>query len=213
MVNAENFYNLCEGFIVEDWFSKLKEELEAAYLASDEPWGQSGFSGSHERWEALRKPVADCIDKSGTFLDIGCANGYLLECLIAWSFEKAIEIVPYGIDLSEKLVALARNRLPDFSDNIFVGNGLTWEPPIRFDYVRTELCYVPEDMKERYVRRLHDEFLKPDGKLLVADYRSKGDDPSRNWCDIILKHMGFEVSDVKSGFWGRRELMRVGVII
>lgn len=61
------------------WFSSLRKQLEEAYLQHDEPWKQSGFSGPEERWVACRKPIADCVEKSGSFLDIGCANGYLLE--------------------------------------------------------------------------------------------------------------------------------------
>ena len=72
------------------WFFNLKDTLENAYLRYDEPWRQSGFSGPAERWVALRKPIADCIEKSGTFLDIGCANGYLLECIIKWAEEKGL---------------------------------------------------------------------------------------------------------------------------
>ena len=69
----------------QQWFSSLKKELENAYLQHSEPWKQSGFSGPEERWIAYRKPIVDCIEKSGSFLDIGCANGYLLECILRLS--------------------------------------------------------------------------------------------------------------------------------
>ena len=76
------------------WFHALKEELETAYLQHDEPWKQSGFSGPEERWVKCRKPIADCVDKSGVFLDIGCANGYLLECISSWIAERGLSIIP-----------------------------------------------------------------------------------------------------------------------
>lgn len=41
-----------------------------------------------------------------------------------------------------KLVELARGRLPQWADRIFLGEALSWDPPRRFDFVRTELCYV-----------------------------------------------------------------------
>lgn len=67
-----------------------------------------------------------------------------------WRFE------PYGLDHSEKLVALARRRLPRWQDRIFVGDALTWEPPQRFDFVRTELVYVAQDDYRRLVDRILD---------------------------------------------------------
>jgi hypothetical protein len=45
-------------------------------------------------------------------------------------------------DFSEKLAGLARERLPHWRERIFTGNALVWEPPARFDFVRTELVYV-----------------------------------------------------------------------
>lgn len=194
------------------WFSELKEKLENAYLSSDEPWKQSGFSGPEERWTKCRKPVAECINESGMFLDIGCANGYLLECVKKWTEEKGLSIVPFGVDISSKLVELARYRLPEFKNNIFVGNGLTWESPQKFDYVRTELCYVPEPFYKKYVDRLVKEFLNKNGKLLIVEYRSRRDDEAKEWIDISLKKMGFEIEDYKSAFYEGKELTRVVVV-
>jgi SAM-dependent methyltransferase len=161
---------------LESWFSHLKDTLENVYLSSDEPWKQSGFSGPLERWVACRKPIADCVDSSGSFLDIGCANGYLLESVLGWTKHRGISIVPYGIDLSQRLVELARERLTEYRNNICVGNGLLWDPPRKFDYVRTELCYVPDEFQKKFVIRLVDEFLSKNGKLLVAEYRSRKDE-------------------------------------
>ena len=146
------------------------------------------------------------------FLDIGCANGYLLECLIRWTADRGIQIEAWGLDLSEKLVALAKQRLPDYTENLFFGNAFTWKPPQKFDYVRTELCYVPERFQRQYIRQLIDEFLLPGGNLLVAEYRSRRDPSSPSWVDEILREMGFEVDHCESGFWERKELTRIAVI-
>ncbi|MBN2239803.1 MAG: methyltransferase domain-containing protein [Dehalococcoidales bacterium] len=155
---------------LDDWFQNLKKTLEEAYVSHEEPWRQSGMSGPYERWVSLRKPVADCIDKSGSFLDIGCANGYLLECCIGWTAERGITIEPYGLDISEKLVEMAKQRLPQYRDNFFTGNAFTWIPPQRFDFVRTELVYVPDEQEKQYLEFLLENYLNPEGKLLVANY-------------------------------------------
>ena len=90
------------------WFEHTRQVLETAYLSHPEAWKQSGMSGPEERWISLRKPIAECIDRPGSFLDIGCANGYLLECCLKWTAERGIQIDPYGLDLSAPLVELAR---------------------------------------------------------------------------------------------------------
>jgi SAM-dependent methyltransferase len=99
------------------WFANNKTILETAYLSGIHPWQQSGVGLRTPRnaydWEILRRPIADCLSHDGTFLDIGCANGYLLECILRWTQERGLHITPYGLDISEKLAELARERLPD----------------------------------------------------------------------------------------------------
>jgi len=194
------------------WFDEMKGLLETAYVKTDTPWQQSGFSGPEERWVAVRKPVAHCMNQSGTFLDIGCANGYLLECVVKWAGEREIEIGPWGLDLSEKLVGMAKERLKKKKKQIFVGNGMYWDPPRKFDYVRTELCYVPEGMRKEYVERLLDEFLVDGGKLLVAEYRSGDEDRRIPWVDDVLIEMGFKVDYCEWGYWQGKELTRIAII-
>ncbi len=195
-----------------EWFIDRKETLEIAYLQHAEPWRQSGFSGPEERWTALRKPIADCIEKSGTFLDIGCANGYLLECLMKLTAARGLSIIPYGLDLSEKLVELAKKRLPEFRNNLYVGNGWDWKNPRRFDYVRTELVYVPDHLQKVYVQRIMNEYLENDGVLLVAEYRSSNDPADEPWIDTKLGGWGFKTARKISGFDDGKELTRIVVL-
>ena len=209
---------------LEEWFSSLRMTLEEAYLKHEEPWKQSGFSGPEDRWVSLRKLVADCIDKPGSFLDIGCANGYLLECCLKWTGERDIEIEPFGLDISEKLIELAKERLPQYADNLFIGNALTWFPPRRFDYVRTELVYVPAEYEKRYIEFLLKNHLNPGGRLLIANYGEgltqqeieKGIIKGAHATDNILKHLnelGFIPVQYKDGYdpvKGRR--IRVAIL-
>ncbi|RPI86771.1 MAG: class I SAM-dependent methyltransferase [Chloroflexi bacterium] len=164
---------------LESWFANTQIILETAYIQHEEPWRQSGMSGPEERWISLRKPVADCIDHSGSFLDIGCANGYLLECILRWTTERGLQIEPYGLDISLKLLELAKKRFPQYADHFFRGNAFYWNPPHRFNFVRTELVYVPGDYERMYIGRLLEKFLKPGGKLLIANYMEGLPDPMK----------------------------------
>jgi SAM-dependent methyltransferase len=197
----------------EEWFDELKRRLESSYLRRTTPWARSDFSGSHERWERLRRPIVECVDRSGAFLDIGCANGYLLECLIAWAREKSVELIPYGVDLSERLIALARARLSEYAENLFCANAFDWVPPRRFDYVQTELCRVPAAVRTQYPERLLEGFVTTGGRLLIAEYRSTIDDHALPWVDEGLNRSGFPIGGHVSGFGQRGlELTRVAWI-
>lgn len=135
----------------EEWHREWQAIVVPGYLAAETPWGQSGKTGSYEDWEWSRSHVADAIDADGTFLDVGCANGYLMECLPRWT---TFAVEPYGLEIAPGLAALARSRLPAWADRIFVGNALAWEAPGEFAYVRTGLDYVPERRRRELCERL-----------------------------------------------------------
>jgi SAM-dependent methyltransferase len=154
------------------WHALNTAPLEPAYLAAADPRGQSGFRGDAARWTAARRVIAHAIDRDGAFLDIGCANGHLLESLVGWASADGHVIEPWGLDISAALVELARARVPGWSARLHVGEALTWTPPRRYDYVRTELVYVPDWRRANYVRRLMDDVVAPDGRLIVCSYGS-----------------------------------------
>ncbi len=196
---------------IERWFDEQQAIFEPAYLSHEEPWKQSGFSGPKERWDACRKPIADCVTSDGAFLDIGCANGYFIECLLEWTRARGLAVEPWGLDVSAKLVELAKRRCPTWADNMIVGNAFWWRPPHRFDYVRTELCYVPDECRREYVLGLVDEFIAPGGRLLVCEYRSRSSAPGP-WVDNELRDMGVSVGRSVSAHWEGQELTRVVVV-
>src|SRR5215210_1969374 len=111
----------------EQFFQEQRSRLEAAYLAGTNARQQSGFGRDERDWERFRRPVVAPIGKDGTFLDVGCASGLLMECVARWAAEDGHAIEPYGLDISEKLAELARRRLPAWRDRIFTGNALFWE--------------------------------------------------------------------------------------
>jgi hypothetical protein len=208
---------------MEQWFAHNREVLETAYLAGVEPWEQSGQSGPFERWMALRKPIADCINGDGTLLDIGCANGYLLECCLAWTAERGIQIEPFGVDLSAQLISLAQERLPAYRDHFWAANAFTWKPPRHFTFVRTELYYAPAEHERSYILHLLTHYLEPNGRLLIANYGEgsphpehgllPGQHPTRFLLDH-LQTLGISVSHYEDGFDPiKGRMVRVAVVI
>ena len=159
----------------EAWHQGIQTFLEDAYLPAPTPQGQSGTSGDADHWERRRRVIAEAIHHDGTFLDVGCANGLLMETLPAWALSRGYQIEPHGLDISPKLADLARQRLPAWADRIHVGNAVTWIPPRRYDFVRTELVYVPPGREPSLISHLLEHVVAPGGRLILCAYRPRGE--------------------------------------
>lgn len=159
----------------EDWYREVAAVITPAYLAGDNPRSQSGQSGDDAHWTHARGLIADAIDRDGTFLDVGCASGYLMECLERWVQERGYAIAPYGLDIAPELADLARRRLPQWAERIYVGNALTWQPPMRFDFARTGLEYVPIRRQKDLVTHLLHEVVAPGGRLIIGTFGEEVD--------------------------------------
>lgn len=162
------------------WTRDSVRLLEAHYLRSTTPEGQSGKFGDAAEWELSRRLVVRALHHDGTFLDLGCANGLLMESVVRWAAEDGHLIDPYGVDASARLVALAGQRLPRWSDHLYVGDVLNWRPPQRFDYVHTMIDLVPPRRRPEWLRRVLMEMVVPGGRLIVRDYEGIGD-RLRDW--------------------------------
>jgi SAM-dependent methyltransferase len=174
--------------------------LERAYLEAGDPRGESGFRGDEARWERARRPIVSAIDRDGTFLDVGCANGLLMQSLAAWAGEEGYRVEPYGLDLIGSLAALARQRLPRWSDRVFVGNVMDWRVPFRFDFVRTELEYAPPNRMREMVERLLREYLSSGGRLILCSYGSSRRPTSKaEPVGEILRNWGYTVAGEAAG--------------
>lgn len=179
----------------EAFYRRTRDLLEEAYLGADDPRGGSGFRGDEARWELARRPIASAVNRDGVFLDVGCANGLLMESLVAWGDEGGYKIEPYGLDLIPSLAILARRRLPQWSNRIFVGNVIGWEPPFRFDFVCTNLEYVPHHRRYGMVERLLGDYLVPGGRLILTSYgSSRRPEPRAEQAGEILRGWGYEVA-------------------
>ncbi len=185
--------------------------IERMYLNAPDAYGRSGFHGDANRWEALRRPVVGAVDRDGSFVDLGCANGLLLESALAWAAEAGHRIAPFGLDHSAPLAELARARLKGKGGEVFVGDAMGWEPPRRFDFVRTEIVYVPGASRREFVERLMARFLAPGGRLIVASYGTRGGIPPAEAVGALLRSWGLDVLGEAEGVdtWSGKTLTRV----
>jgi 2-polyprenyl-3-methyl-5-hydroxy-6-metoxy-1,4-benzoquinol methylase len=178
----------------EQYWADSRRVLDDAYLAATTPEGGSGFGGDARDWFDERSVLCDAITRDGTFLDTACANGHLIDSLTQWCAARGVRIEPYGLDISARLVHVARDRLPLWRDRIWVGNALTWMPPNgqRFEYVHALLECVPDARHGDLVRHLLGDVVVAGGRLIVSHYNA-GRDAERR-AAAILGRLGYAVA-------------------
>jgi hypothetical protein len=147
-----------------------------------------------------RRPVVSAVVLDGTLLDVGCANGLLMESVARWGGEEGYQLEPYGLELIESLAAPACWRLPHWVNRVFTGNVMDWRLPLRFDFVRTELEYAPPHRRRELVERLLRENLVPGGRLIVCSCRpSRRPTPRAELVGKILSNWGYQVDGEAEG--------------
>ncbi len=175
-----------------EWHRQVCRVITSAYLAAETPWGQSGKSGNERNWTYARSLICKAVNKDGSFLDVGYANGYLMECLQRWTADRGVCIEPHGLDISPELSNLARSRLGGWADRIHTGNVMNWSPPRRYDFVRTGLEYVPAHRRRDLVQRIIDKLVSENGRLIIGTYYGArtGPDP----LEQEISSWGFDVA-------------------
>lgn len=80
----------------------LRRLLEGSHVYGD--------AATFRYWYERRFPIVAAVDRPGSILDIGCANGFLLRSLSAWSKH---DLVPYGVDPDPEAVEVCKQLFPE----------------------------------------------------------------------------------------------------
>jgi trans-aconitate methyltransferase len=182
----------------DDRFMAEMRALEPAYLESDDPLVQSGFSGGRARWYAERSPLIEAIDRDGSLLDVGCANGLLLADVTIWAQERGYRIVPYGIDLGGELVRLARERLSHVADNLQRADAWNWTPQRSWTFVYSLIDLTPPRLQGEWLSRLY-SWVSPGGRLIVGSYGSRSRKIAPVAVAALMERHGFDVVGSSDG--------------
>ncbi len=125
------------------------------------------------------------MDRDGSWLDVGCANGYLLSTLPTWCAERGVRIEAHGLELLPRVADLARDLHPELTDRIWTGSVMRWSPPRRFTYVTALEDQAPPNRLADLVERLLGTFLEPGGRLIVSAYANQDESPRDLFSDLI----------------------------
>jgi hypothetical protein len=182
----------------DEYYQRTLELLEKPYLAAGargDLAGGSGSGGGLERWERKRRVLVGAFDHDGSWLDVGCANGLLMETLTTWAREKRLRLEPYGLELSPRIAEVTRQRLPLWADRIWTGNVMTWEPQMRFDYITVIADSVPQTARQNLVERLITRFLSSTGRLIFSIYvpRPPAAPAELPPASTVLKRFGYRI--------------------
>lgn len=172
--------------------------LEESYVQETDPVRQSGFGGGHARWRTERELVLDAVSDDGDFLDVGCANGYLLECLVQWGHERHVRLTPYGVDCSAQLIALAKQRLSQYASHFWVANAWEWLPLRQFRHVYSLDDCVPQELLPAYIRRLVTRYVETGGTLIMGAYGSYSKQEAARDIATDIAAAGFRVAGSSS---------------
>lgn len=140
--------------------------------------GSQCFGRAYAGWEKIRSFTTTAISRSGTVLDVGCANGYFLVCARSWA--KPFELLPYGVDVNPIAVEKAKELLPGYRENFAVLSLFEIEKvsdrglPSEYDFVYCSLLGtggVTDDCLGGVLMGLY-KLVTKGGRLIVGLYGS-----------------------------------------
>jgi SAM-dependent methyltransferase len=123
------------------------KDVARSYDSIAERWDSDGFP--RENGIEQHKRAFAFSNRRGKALDIGCgASGRILDLLLEYGFE------PEGLDLSERMIELARRRHPQV--RFYHADICEWEFPARYDFISAwdSIWHIPLDEHERVLGKI-----------------------------------------------------------
>lgn len=183
--------------------NRIKNAYQDAYLCKQSPLERSGFAHDLDSFLNLRSPILIAMgEKEGRFLDLGCANGVLIELL---SKNEGVRREYFGIDFVPELIEEANSRLGEICHVADLHNYVN---TTGFEFVRFELCYAREHKMKYLVEHVIESMLCDDGVALICNYSEEHPQvaktvfegyPAIESLQSTLTELGYRDFDL---FWG-----------
>ena len=146
---------------------KLKDLLKGSHIFGD--------AVNYDYWYNHRYPITKAINRSGTILDIGCANGFLLRSLLEWS---EYELIPYGADIDNQLLEQCKAMFPGLEHHFVnlplhrLDEAASAGLPAQFDFVYWNVWddfYFDDKHYDGYLDKAY-AAVKGSGRLILGFY-------------------------------------------
>jgi len=124
------------------------------------------------------------FDKSFTFLDVGCGNGWVVRKIAKENnCKKAI-----GIDISKKMIVQAKNKRHNSKEDFFHTDVESWKYKGKFDFVFSMESLYYADSIEVALEKIY-KLLKPDGQFFCGTDFYTDNKATARWTDIMKIQM------------------------
>lgn len=136
------------------------KDIAGSYDSIADRWASDRFPSDYGL--AQHKRAIAFSSSSGRALDIGCgSSGRILDLLLANGFD------PEGIDISERMIALARERHPDLT--FHHADICEWRFPRQYDFISAwdSIWHIPLQQQERVLTKVLTG-LAPQGVLIFT---------------------------------------------
>jgi hypothetical protein len=182
-------------------------------------------------WEKERAFLSEPITTSGTILDFGCANGFLLRSFQEWTgLGKAL--VPYGVDTNAEHIQEAKQLFPEQKDH-FVTSDRFLQTPIKerpnalqgpFNYVYWNVWdNLPvSENNDEYFKGYFTQLLaitKNEGKLIMGFYQADQNETNKKIAHInnllrteSIKNLGIQNAEIIKNPNGVQMAMAVAIL-
>jgi len=181
---------------------KILKETQANYNRNAED-----FSRARQETWGEADLLIDYITEGDKVLDLGCGNGRYFEAI------KNKEINYLGIDFSEKLIKIAREKYAEQDNSEFrTGDILNLKlPKDQFDlaFAFTVLHHIPsKKLRVKFLKQAK-KVLKPNGRLVLTVWNVWNFKRNKIIKNNLLKAIGFsrlDFNDIMTSFGGLDEV-------
>lgn len=162
-------------------------------------WADVGRDEGMERGhsasvEVMLKELLEGWNRPFRAMDIGCGNGWVVRRLSA----HALCSHASGVDGAPSMIAKARTIDPD--GDYIEAMLPEWTPGAPYDLVHTMECLYYLEDPLGFLQTLHDEWLRPGGRLVIGVDHYTENPASHDWGPSLNVHMALlSMDDWTSG--------------
>src|SRR3989344_1428471 len=148
-------------------FLKIKSDLQMVYDDLADYWGTD--KTLHDWGEDDLVKFAKLVGKGAKVLDLGCASGFQSQLL------KDLGLKVVGLDLSPKMIAAAKKRVPGVKFVVGDMTNMTFKSTFNGVYARASLLHIPKKLVPKVLKSVH-KVLKDNGIFYLAVKEGQGEE-------------------------------------